>query len=97
MQQGATAGFPKKRIRVTISGGRVVLTQCVQMSVAFQPRAGYVFLEPSSMVFYFTEEEYSRVIATLKNNKAAGRDDVLVEQLKNSRPKAHKLMLTNVS
>ena len=30
----------------------------------------------------FSEEEYRKVIAGLKNNKAAGRDDVLVEQLK---------------
>ena len=31
-------------------------------------------------------------VATLKNNKAAGRDDVLVEQLKNLGPNAHKLL-----
>ena len=30
----------------------------------------------------FSEEEYKKGIAALKNNKAAGRDDVLVEQLK---------------
>ena len=34
-----------------------------------------------SLVYPFTEEEYRKVIATLKNNKAAGIDDVLVEQL----------------
>ena len=45
MRQGATAGLPKKRNRAPIYGGRVVLTQFVQMSVAFQPRAGCVFLE----------------------------------------------------
>ena len=33
-----------------------------------------------SMVYPFSEEEYRRGIATLKNNKAAGIDDVLVEQ-----------------
>ena len=33
-----------------------------------------------SLLFPFTEEEY---IGTLKNMKAAGIDDVLVEQLKN--------------
>ena len=30
----------------------------------------------------FSEEMYNKCIAALKNNKAAGRDDVLVEQLK---------------
>ena len=34
-----------------------------------------------SLVYPFTEEEYRKGIATLKNNKAAGIDDVLVEQL----------------
>ena len=34
-----------------------------------------------SMVYPFSEEEYRRGIATLKNNKAAGIDHVLVEQL----------------
>ena len=43
--QGATVGLPKKRNRAPISGGRVVLTQFVQMSVAFQHRAGCVFLD----------------------------------------------------
>ena len=33
------------------------------------------------MVYPFSEEDYRRGIATLKNNKAAGIDDVLVEQL----------------
>ena len=35
-----------------------------------------------SLVYPFTEEEYKKGIATLKTNKAAGIDDVLVEQLK---------------
>ena len=43
-----------------------------------------------TMVYPFTEEEYKKGIATLKNNKAAGRDDVLVEQLKHLGPKANK-------
>ena len=34
-----------------------------------------------SMVYPFSEEEYRRDIAALKNNMAAGIDDVLVEQL----------------
>ena len=34
-----------------------------------------------SMVYPFSEEEYRRGIVTLKNNKATGIDDVLVEQL----------------
>ena len=35
-----------------------------------------------SMVYPFSEEEYRKGVAILKNNKASGRDDVLVEQLK---------------
>ena len=35
-----------------------------------------------TMAHPFREEEYKKGIAVLKNNKAAGRDDVLVEQLK---------------
>ena len=45
-----------------------------------------------SIVYPFSEEEYRRGIA-LKNNKAAGIDDVLVEQLKNLGPKTHKWLL----
>ena len=45
------------------------------------------------MVYPFSEEEYRRGIATLKNNKADGRDDVLVEQLKNLGPRTHKWLL----
>ena len=43
-----------------------------------------------SLVYPFTEEEYRKRIATLKNNKAAGIDVVLVEQLKHLGPKAHR-------
>ena len=43
-----------------------------------------------SLVYPFTEEEYRKGIATLKNNKAAGIDDVLIEQLKHLGPKAHR-------
>ena len=46
-----------------------------------------------SMVYLFSEEENRRGIATLKNNKTAGIDDVLVEQLKNLWPKTHKWLL----
>ena len=35
------------------------------------------------MVYPFSEEEYRKGVAILKNNKAFGRDDVLEEQLKN--------------
>ena len=44
----------------------------------------------TSMVSPFSADEYRKGVATLKNNKAAGRDDVLVEQLKNLGPNAHK-------
>ena len=47
-----------------------------------------------SLVSAFSEEEYIKGIAALKNNKAAGIDDILVEQLKNLRPKAHKWLHT---
>ena len=43
-----------------------------------------------SMVYPFSEEEYRKGVAILKNNKASCRDDVLVEQLKNLGPKAHR-------
>ena len=43
-----------------------------------------------SLVYPFTEEEYRKGIATLKNNNTAGIDDVLVEQLKHIGPKAHR-------
>ena len=46
-----------------------------------------------SMVIPFSEEEYRKGVAILKNNKAAGRDDVLVEQLNNLAPKAHRRLL----
>ena len=42
-----------------------------------------------SLVSAFSEEEYRKGIAAFKNNKAAGIDDILVEQLKNLGPKAH--------
>ena len=35
-----------------------------------------------TMAHPFSEEEYKKGVTALKNNKAAGRDDVLVEQLK---------------
>ena len=44
----------------------------------------------TSMVSSFSKDEYRKGVATLNNNKAAGRDDVLVEQLKNLGPNAHK-------
>ena len=36
-----------------------------------------------------TEGEYNKGVAALKNNKAASRDDILMEQLKHLGPKAH--------
>ena len=47
-----------------------------------------------SLVSAFSEEEYGKSIAALKNNKASGIDDILVEQLKNLGPKAHKWLHT---
>ena len=51
-----------------------------------------------SLVYPFTEEEYRKGIATLKNNKAAGIDDVLVVQLKHLGPRAprwlHSMLTT---
>ena len=46
-----------------------------------------------SMAYPFSEEACRRGIATLKNNKAAGIDYVLVEQLNNVGPKTHKWLL----
>ena len=43
-----------------------------------------------SIVYLFSEGEYNKGVAALKNNKAAGRDDILVEQLKHLGPKAHR-------
>ena len=47
-----------------------------------------------SIVYPFSEEEYRKGVAILKNNKASGRDDVQVEQLNNLGPKAHRWLLT---
>ena len=47
-----------------------------------------------SLVSELSEEEYRKGIAALKNNKAAGIDDILVEQLKNLGPRAHKWLHT---
>ena len=47
-----------------------------------------------SLVSAFSEEEYRKGIAALKNNKAAGIDNILVEQLKNLGPKTHKWLHT---
>ena len=47
-----------------------------------------------SLVSAFSEEEYIKRIAALKNNTAAGIDDILVEKLKNLGPKAHKWLHT---
>ena len=43
-----------------------------------------------SLVYPFTEEEYRKEIAILKNNEAAGINDVLVEQLKHFGPRAYR-------
>ena len=46
------------------------------------------------LVSAFSEEEYRKGIAALKNNKAAGIDDLRVEQLKNLGPFAQKWLHT---
>ena len=48
----------------------------------------------TSKVYPFSEGEYNKGVAALKNNKASGRDDILVEQLKHLGPKGHKWLLT---
>ena len=50
-----------------------------------------------SVVSAFSEEEYRKGIAALKYNKAACIDDVLVEQLNNIGPRAHKWLQTMLS
>ena len=47
-----------------------------------------------TMAHHFSEEEYKNGIAALKNNKAAGRNDVLVKQLKQLGQKANKWLHT---
>ena len=47
-----------------------------------------------SLVSAFSEGEYRTGISALKNNKAAGIDDILVEQLMNLGPKTHKWLHT---
>ena len=47
-----------------------------------------------TMAHPFSEEEYKHGIAALKNNKAAGRDDVLVDQLTHLGQKANKWLHT---
>ena len=46
------------------------------------------------MVYPFSEEEYKKGVAILKNNTAACRVNVLVEQLKKLGPKVHRWLLT---
>ena len=50
-----------------------------------------------SLVYPFTEVEYRKEIATLKNNKAADIEDVLVEQLKHIGPRAHRWLHSMVN
>ena len=50
-----------------------------------------------SLVSALSEEEYRKGIAALKYNKAAGIDDVLMEQLKNLGPRVHKWLQTMLS
>ena len=54
------------------------------------PKLSPISEDDSSLVFPFTVEEYNKRIATLKNKKEAGIDDVLVEQLKDLAPRVHR-------
>ena len=56
------------------------------------PRLSPVSEDNSSLVLPFPREEHKKGIATLQNKKAVGIDDVLVEQLKNLGPRAHRLL-----
>ena len=47
----------------------------------------------TSKVYPFSEGKYNKGVASLKNNKAAGRDDILVEQLNHLGPKAYNWLL----
>ena len=47
-----------------------------------------------SLMSAFSEEEFRKGIAALKNNKAAGIDDILVVQLNNLGSNAHKWLHT---
>ena len=47
-----------------------------------------------SMVYTFSNEEYSKGVAILNDKKAAGRDDLLVAQLANLVPQVHRWLLT---
>ena len=49
------------------------------------------------MVHPFSEEEYNNGIAALNNNRASGRDGVLVEQLKHLGQKTNKLLHTKLN
>ena len=48
----------------------------------------------ASMVYPSSEEESRKGVTGLKNEKAAGRDYVFVEQLNNIGPKPHRSLLT---
>ena len=54
------------------------------------PKLSTISEDNSSLVFPFTEKMYTKDIATLKNRKAVEIDDVLVEQLNNLGPRAHR-------
>ena len=49
--------------------------------------------EEVTLVYPFSEEEYRKEIAVLKNGKAAGIDDVLVDQINNIASISHKWLL----
>ena len=50
----------------------------------------------TSKVYPSSEGDYNKGVAALKNNKAAGRDDILVEQLKHLGSKAHNAQQSKI-
>ena len=59
-----------------------------------RPKLPHIQEGTRTMAHPFSEEDYKKGIAALKNNKAAGRDDVRVEQLNHLGQKANNWLHT---
>ena len=82
-----------------MSANQVAHQLLVNGRVTMPPKLKRPVLPPetegdTSKVYPFSEGEYNKGVAGLKNNKAAGRYNILVEQLKHLGPKAHKWLIT---